>query len=180
MASRRVAGPLLREGTSVPDHTPAQRNTRPHRARGNTAAVRQAVLPTWVRQPAVEMPAIPPEKAEIGARKGQRRKGVWRGWWGGTETNRMGGQNPRGKRTGRGTYVPMGGGHMSPVGVSTVVEGRSQVFIKMRTHVPIRGGTYVPANVKSCQGRLRNRFEIDDWERPTSLAISVWLNSSMR
>ena len=61
-----------------------------------------------------------------------------------------------------------------------MVEGRSQVFIKMRTYVPIGWGTYVPMDVNSCQGRLRSRLEIDDWERPTSLAISVRLNSSMR
>ena len=67
-----------------------------------------------------------------------------------------------------------------------MVERRSQVFIKMRTYVPMGGGTYVLLGVvRMSRWRLkwpylRTRLEIADWERPTSLAISVWLNWSMR
>jgi len=39
-------------------------------------------------------------------------------------------------------------------------------------------GTYVTAEVEVVY--LPTRLEIDDWERPTSLAISAWLNPPMR
>ena len=50
----------------------------------------------------------------------------------------MDGQNLGG--TGTGTHVSGGGGHVSPQGALSVVERRSQVFIKMRTYVPMGGG----------------------------------------
>ena len=58
-------------------------------------------------------------------------------WWAGEkELERAADHKTRDR--GRGTCVPMGGGRMSPQGVWTVVEGRSQVFIKMPN--PLLGG----------------------------------------
>ena len=49
---------------------------------------------------------------------------------------------------GDGDACPDGVGDICPPqGASTVVEGRSQVFIKMRTHVPMVGGHMSPSAI---------------------------------
>ncbi len=147
-----AAAPVVEgRGHQSQGHPSAHGNTRPTKARGNTTAVWPSSL--------VEV-GPPPDGGEASYGSGQehrhqrllrqspredrgrnasrrgQRKGVW---WAGREKLKMIGRTDRTRGlTGTGTYVPMGGGHMSPQGVWTVVEGRSQVFIKMPN--PILGG----------------------------------------
>ena len=118
----------------------------------------QAVWPWWVRHWAVERLATaapkstdtrgffgyPREGRGTSASRGGQRKGCACEWLAGGDggIGRMdrtqGGTGPGGRMS------RWGGGHMSRQGASTVVGRRSQVFIKMRTYVPMGEGRMSP------------------------------------
>ena len=158
-----AAGPLL-WGISVQGHPSAQGNTRPQQGSGQHQGPSiQPIWPRrglppgrwrgWLRQrPRAPTPgapsAIPRQGRHRDASRGaQRKEGSCSGPVGedvegsGRRTTPQG-ERERGDK--EGDVCPNGCGTYVPRGAPTVVERCSQVFIKMRTYVPMGRGTYVP------------------------------------